>query len=89
MFAQPAVHDIGVDAVLQCHSCNGRTGLGAGTDNLQFEFRAVEPTLGGMGGASVARLGVHDVHRAHYHWISASIQGVLAGRIRSFQFPLA
>jgi hypothetical protein len=48
---------------------------------LQFEFRAVEPSLGGLGGASVARHGVHDVHRAHYLWISASIQGVLAGRI--------
>lgn len=81
MFAQPAVHDVGVDAVLQCNPGNGRTGLGAGADNLQLELRAVEPPLGGLGGASVARHGVHDVHRAHYLRISAVLQYVLAGRI--------
>jgi hypothetical protein len=29
---------------------------------------------------------VHDVHRAHYLGISAVLQYVLAGRIRSFHF---
>ena len=81
VFAQPAVHDVGVDAVLQCHPGNGRAGLGAGCDNLQLEFGAVEPSLGGLGGASVARQGVHDVHRAHYLRISVVLQYVLAGRI--------
>lgn len=66
MFAQPAVHDVGVDAVLQCQPGDGRAGLSAGSDNLQLELCAAEPSLGGLGGASVARHGVHDVHRAHY-----------------------
>ena len=34
LFAQPAVHDVGVDAVLQCHPSNGRAGLDAGADDL-------------------------------------------------------
>lgn len=82
MFAQPAVHDVSVDAVLQCQPGNGRTGLGAGSDNLQFELWAVEPSLGGLAGASVTRHGVHDVHRAHYLWISAILQYVIATRLR-------
>jgi len=64
------------------HPGNGRTGLGAVPDNLQLEFGAGEPSLGGLGGASLARHGVHDVHRAHYHRISAVLQYVLAERIR-------
>ena len=35
-------------------------------DNLQLELSAVEPALGDLGSASLARHGVHDVHRAHY-----------------------
>ena len=34
MFAQPAVYDVGVDAVLQCHPGDGCSGLSAGCDNL-------------------------------------------------------
>ena len=81
MFAQPVVHDVGVDAVLLCHCGNGRARLGAGADNLQLEFSAVEPPLGSLGGASIARHGVHDIHRAHYLWTSESLQCVFAGRI--------
>jgi hypothetical protein len=66
MFAQPAVHDVGVDVVLQCQTGNGCTGLGAGCDNLRFELWDVKPALRDLGGVSVARHGVHDVHRAHY-----------------------
>ena len=83
VFSQPAVNDVGIDAVLQRHPGNGRAGLGAGSDNLQLKFGAIEPSFGGLGSASVARHGVHDVHRAHYLWMSASIQGVFAGRIRN------
>jgi hypothetical protein len=49
---------------------------------LQLEFGAVKPPLAGLGGASLARHGVHDVHRAHYLRISALLQYVLAGRLR-------
>lgn len=52
--------------MLQSHSSNGRAGLRTCLDNLQLEFSAVEPALGDLGGASFARHGVHDVHRAHY-----------------------
>ena len=89
VFAQPAVHDVGVDAMLQCDPGNGRSGLGAGAYNLQLELRAVETPLAGWCGASFARHGVHDVHRAHYLWMSARLQGVFAGRIRNPDaFPL-
>ena len=81
MFAQPAVHDVSVDAMLHCHPGNGRAGLGACADNLQSEFGTVGTPLGAQGGASLARNGVHDVHRAHYLWISAVLKCVLAGRI--------
>jgi hypothetical protein len=49
---------------------------------LQLEFGAVKPPLAGLGGASVTRHGVHDVHRAHYLRISALLQYVLTGRLR-------
>ena len=81
MFAQPAMYDVGVDAVPQGHPSNGCAGLGARPDNLHLELSAVEPPLAGLRGASVARHGVHDVHRAHYLWISANLQGVLTGRL--------
>lgn len=68
-------------ALMPCHLGDGHTGLGAGPDNLQFELGAIEPSLGGLGGASVARHGVHYVHRAHYLRISAALQYGLAGRI--------
>ena len=60
------MHDVGIDAVLQGYCSNGRARLRACLDNLQLEFRAAEPALGDLGGASLARHGVHDVHRAHY-----------------------
>ena len=77
------MHYVGVDAVLHCHPCDGRAGLGAGADNLQLELWAVEPPCARWCGASLARHGVHDVHRAHYLWMSASFQCVFAGRIQS------
>ena len=42
----------------------------------------VELTFWGLGGASLARHGVHDVYRSHYLWMSAFPQCVVAGRIR-------
>lgn len=76
-----AVHDVGVDAVLHCHPCDGRAGLGAGADTLPLEPWAVEPPCTRWCGASLARHGLHDVHRAHYLWMSASFQCVFAGRL--------
>ena len=38
------------------------------------ELRAVEPPLGGLAGASLARHGVRDVHRAHYLNLFALLQ---------------
>jgi hypothetical protein len=82
MFTDPSVHDVGIDTVLQCHSSNGRARLCACLDNLQLEFSAVEPALRNFGGASVARHGVHDVHRAHYLNSSVCLQDGMASRLR-------
>ena len=81
MFTYPSVHDVGIDAVLQGHSSNGRARLPACLDNLQLEFWAVEPALGDLGGASFARHGVHDVHRAHYLSSSVSHQDGMPSRL--------
>jgi hypothetical protein len=78
MFTYPSVQDVGIDAVLQSHSSNGRPRLSACLDNLQLEFSAVEPALRNFGGASVARHGVHDVHRAHYLNSSVCLQDGMA-----------
>ena len=59
MFTYPSVHDVDIDAVFQDYGSNGRAGLRACPDNLQLEFRTVEPALGHFGGASFARHGVH------------------------------
>jgi len=83
MLAQPAVHDGGVNAVMQGHCGDGGAGLGAGAHHLELEFRAVEPAFGGLGGASIARYGVHGVHHAHYLCLSAGFQWGFAGRVRS------
>ena len=45
--------------------------LAALADSLEFELWTVKPPLGAFG-ASLARHGVHDVHRAHYRRGSAS-----------------
>jgi hypothetical protein len=82
MFTYPTVHDVGIDTVLQCHSSNGRAWKRACIDNLQLEFRTVEPAFGDLGGASFARHGVHDVHRAHYLNSSVGFQDGTAGRLR-------
>ena len=82
MFTYPPVHDVGIDAVLQSHSSNGRARLRACLDDLQLEFRAVEPALGDFNGASFARHGVHDVHRAHYLNLFAVLQDGMASRLR-------
>ena len=83
MFTYPSVHDVGIDAVLQSNSSNGRAGLRACLDNLQLEFRTVEPALGDFGGASFARHGVHDVHRAHYLNLFAVLQDGMPSRLRA------
>ena len=81
MFTYPSVHDVGIDAVLQSNSSNGRAGLRACLDNMQLEFRTVEPALGDLGGASFARHGVHDVHRAHYLNLFAVLQDGMPSRL--------
>ena len=81
MLAQPAVHDVGVHAVPQSDRCYGGTSLAALADSLAFELWTVKPTFGDFG-ASIARHGVHDLHRAHYRRGSAAAQYVLAGRLR-------
>jgi hypothetical protein len=85
MFTYPSVHDVGIDTVLQCHSSNGRAWKRACIDNLQLEFMTVEPALGDLGGASFARHGVHDVHRAHYLNSSVELQDGMPSRLRSSQ----
>ena len=82
MFTYPSVHDVGIDAMLQSHSSNGRARLRACLDNLQLELCAVKPPCGDLGGASFARHGVHDVHRAHYLNSSVVHQGGMPSRLR-------
>ena len=81
MLSQPAVHDGGVDAVVQGHCGDGGVGMGAGAHHLELELRAVEPAFGGLGGVGVARYGVHGVHHAHYLCLSAGFQWGFAGRV--------
>ena len=81
MFTYPPVHDVGIDAVLQSHSSNGRARLRACLDNLYLELKAVKPPLGALGSASLARHGVHDVHRAHYLNLFAVLQDGMASRL--------
>lgn len=80
MFTQPAVNNVGIDAVVQRHCGDGGARLAALRDNLELEFRTVKTPLG-VFGASFARNGVHDVHRAHYLWQSARLQDVFPRRI--------
>jgi hypothetical protein len=81
MLAQPAVHDVGVDAMLESDGCYGGASLAAFANDLEFELGTVKPPLGDFG-ASLARHGVHDLHRAHYRLGSAHAQDVFTGRIR-------
>ena len=73
--------DVGVDAVPQGNGGNGCPWLAALPNHLEFELRTVKTPLGNFG-ASIARHGVHDLHRAHYRRGSAAAQVVLAGRLR-------
>jgi hypothetical protein len=82
MLTQPPVHDVGVDAVFESDGCNRGASLAALTNSLEFELGAVKPAPGDFG-ASLARHGVHDLHRAHYRRGSAYAQDVLPGRIHS------
>jgi SAM-dependent methyltransferase len=82
MFTYPSVHDVGIDAVLQSHSSNGRSWLSTCLDNLQLEVSAVKPALRNYGGASVARHGMHDVHRAHYLNLLVGHQDGMPSRLR-------
>ena len=77
----PAVHNVGVDAVLESDRCYGGTSLAALADNLEFKHRTVKPPLGDFG-ASFTRHGVHVLHRAHYRRGSAAAQDALAERIQ-------
>ena len=64
------------------YGSNGRARLRAGLDNLQLELRAVEPALGCLAGASLARHGVHDIHRAHYLNLFAALQDGMTSLLR-------
>ena len=66
-------HNVGINAMLHGHTSYGGICSGASRNHLKFEFGAVITPLGG---ASLARHGVHDVHRAHYLNLSAAIQDV-------------
>ena len=81
MFAQPPVHDVGVDTVFERDRCNGGANLAALANSLKFELWTVKPPLGDFG-MSLARHDVHDLHRAHYRRGSARAQDVFTGRIR-------
>jgi len=81
MLTQPPVHDVGVDAVFESDGCNRGASLAALTNSLEFELGTVKPALGDFG-ASLARHGVHDVHRAHYRQGSALAQDVFSARLR-------
>ena len=74
------MHDVGVDAVDQCHAGHGGTALTALLRDLSLELGTVKTSRGAIGG-SFARHGVHDLHRAHYLGNSASPQDVLPGRL--------
>ena len=76
------MNNVGIDAVVQRHCGDGGARLAALRDNLELEFRTVKTPLG-VFGASFARNGVHDVHRAHYLWQSARLQDVFPRRILS------
>ena len=80
MFAQPPVHDVGVDTVFERDRCNGGANLAALANSLKFELWTVKPPLGDFG-MSLARHDVHDLHRAHYRRGSARAQDVFTGRI--------
>ena len=81
LLAQPAMHDVGIDAVRQGHASHGRAALTALLHDLGLELGTVETPLRAIGG-SFARHGVHDLHRAHFVLNSASPQDVLPGRIQ-------
>ena len=68
------MNDVGIDAMLHGHPSYGCICSGACRNHLKFEFGTVITPLGG---ASFARHGVHDVHRAHYLNLSATIQDVI------------
>ena len=67
------MNNVGINAMLHGHTSYGGICSGASRNHLKFEFGAVITPLGG---ASLARHGVHDVHRAHYLNLSAAIQDV-------------
>ena len=82
VLTQPAVHNVGVDAVGHCDRSNGRFVLATLLDNLGFEFWAVVTPLGARGIALV-RHSVHDLHSGHYRFDLTSVQYGVTGRLRS------
>ena len=81
MLTYPSMHDVGIDAMLQGYGSNGRARLCACLDNMQLELWAIEPALGRLAGASLARHGVRDVHRAHYLSLFALLQDGTPSRL--------
>ena len=67
--------------MLHGHTSYGGICSGASRNHLKFEFGAV---ITPFGGASFARHGVHDVHRAHYLNLSAAIQDVSGQTLTSY-----
>lgn len=76
------MNDVGIDAMLHGNPSYGGICSGACRNHLKFEFGTVITPLGG---ASFARHGVHDVHRAHYLNLSAAIQDVTGQTLTEFQ----
>jgi hypothetical protein len=78
MFAQPTVHDVGIDAMGQGDPGHRGASLPALLYDLSFEFRAV---VSSQRAGFFARHRVHDLHHAHYPFASTIDQYDLAGRL--------
>jgi hypothetical protein len=77
----PGQISVGAYSVLERGGGNRGARLTAFPYYLEFELGTVKTSLGNFG-ASIARYGVHDLHRAHYLRNSTPAQDVLPGRIR-------
>ena len=80
VLAQPAMDDVGVDAVGQGHRCNRCAVRPALRHDLRFECRAVIAPLRRWC-VRLARHGVHDLHRAHDACLNGLSQYGFTGRI--------
>ena len=79
------VHDVGVgiEVITQSHDRNRCAALLALLYDLGLHLWAVKTSSEAIG-VSLARHGVHDLHRAHFELNSALLQDVLPGRVPPF-----